>query len=98
MFTFKKEDCERRKHHLSDGRQLEISDEVCSARAAPGGIHCFAEKHQPGSGQCYWGSRKFLYMSVLATSGKQVCCMPVDAVLNLVRGFFLVRDNAMCVK
>lgn len=86
MLAFKKEGCERRKHHLSDGRQLEMS--VCSAGAAPGEIHCSAEKHQPGPGQCYWGSRKCLYMSVLATSGKQVCCMPMDAVLNFVQGFF----------
>jgi len=88
MFTFKREGCERRKHHLSDWRQLEeISNEVCSAGTAPGGIHCFAEEQQPGPGWCYWGSRNFSTLSVLATSGKHVCCMATHAVLNLVQVF-----------
>lgn len=52
MFTCKKERCERRKDHLSDGRQLkEISNEVCCAATAPGGIRCFAEEQQPATGE-----------------------------------------------
>lgn len=86
MFLFKNEDCERRKHYLSDGRQLEeVIKEIYSGGAASGGIHCLAEKNNLAQDGVTGKAESFRICQ--CTSTKQICCMTTHSVQNLVRVF-----------
>lgn len=79
MFTFKNEDCESRKHHLSDGRQLEeISKEVYSEGTASGGVHSLARKSNLAQDGVTGKAESFRTCQCAST--EQVCCMPTCAV------------------
>lgn len=94
MFTFKNEGCERRKHHLSDGRQLEeISNEVCSGGTAPGGTCCLAEESNLAQDGVTGKAESF--RTCQCTSTKQVCCMQNHTVLNLVQVSSNERQNSV---